>query len=565
MISFPLVAVFSRLQVPETRQAAAIELAAHFNTDQVLVFGKDEEIGVFLPAVGLQQTFRQGYRWQHFLNHSLQAGTAQCMLPAPQQDGDIPALGIADSLGLSIMVFLGPAPNLHDQACASAMLPLLGAKLAIERDAFAAHGHATAARNANKTASDLNAALEASRQELQMAYQRAENELVFRRQAEQKLLEADRRKDEFLAMLAHELRNPLAPISTAAQILKLAPQDALRVQQTSKVIERQVRHMTSLLNDLLDVSRVTRGLVTIDKTPLDMQGIVSDAVEQVRPLIEMRGHRLSLSIGNEPATILGDRTRLVQILANLLNNAAKYTPEGGEIALRLATSPTRITLTVTDTGIGIEPELLPRVFELFTQGTRSSDRTQGGLGVGLALVSSLVRLHDGTVTAASRGTGMGSEFVVQLPRFRQPPLPPSLTEAPACGAPGKKPRVLIIDDNIDAAQTLATYLQAIGHAVDVLHNAGAALETVNAEPPAAMLIDIGLPDMDGYQLAGRLRGQAQTADVVLIALTGYGQPEDIERSRAAGFDYHLTKPTDITWLSQLLANLGGADYPPRLK
>jgi signal transduction histidine kinase len=366
MIPFELVSIFTRLQVPDTRRAATRELATFTKVSAVLVFGKDEEIGVFLPAPGLPQTLRQGDRWQIFLNECAKAGTATDMVPAPDDALDITALGIADQHGSSIIVFLGAAPRGPEQASISALLPLLGAKLAVERTTLAADGHATAARDASRRAGALNAALDANRRELQKAYERAERELVFRREAESRLKDADRRKDEFLAMLAHELRNPLAPISMAAQTLQFASVDQARVRLTCQIIDRQVRHMTSLLDDLLDVSRVTRGFVKLDQEMLDIKSIVSDAVEQVRPLIEARRHRLTLQLAHETARVQGDRTRLVQIVSNLLNNAAKYTPEGGDILLQLEVQAQQVMLIVRDTGIGIDATLLPHVFDLFT-------------------------------------------------------------------------------------------------------------------------------------------------------------------------------------------------------
>jgi PAS domain S-box-containing protein len=378
-----------------------------------------------------------------------------------------------------------------------------------------------------------------------------------RRRAEEELREADRRKDEFLAMLAHELRNPLAPISAAAELLRHTQPDAARIRQTSDIIARQVDHMTSLVNDLLDVSRVTRGLVTLDREPLSIEQIVSDAVEQVSPLIAGRGHELQVHMRSGSALVPGDRKRLVQVLANLLNNAAKYTPEGGRITLNAQTTDHDVTLSVTDNGIGIEPRMLPHVFDLFTQAERSSDRSQGGLGLGLALVKTLVELHGGRVTAHSDGPGTGATFAVRLPRLPDRTAPPAESE-PDTHARGsrKSLRLMVVDDNHDAAESLGMLLQAAGHAVAVEHDPHRALERVRLDVPDACLIDIGLPGMDGNQLARYLRYFPPTSETILIAVTGYGREHDRATSLAAGFDHYFVKPVDSARLTALLAELG---------
>jgi signal transduction histidine kinase len=554
MISSELVAIFTRLQAPGARRAAADELAIFAHVAQVLVFARDDEIGLYLPATGLPQTLRQGERWQAFLGACASAGSASGMVPDPRREADIGAHGITDRLGSSILVFLGAEPDARARESIGALLPLLGAALALERSALAADGHAAAARDSSRRAGALNAALDINRRELQTAYERAERELVFRRAAESKLRDADRRKDEFLAMLAHELRNPLAPISMAAQILKIGPPDDRRLQQTCQIIDRQISHMTSLLDDLLDVSRVTRGLVTLDQQLHDMRAIVADAIEQARPLIDARRHSLTIALEPEPMQVLGDGTRLVQIVTNLLNNASKYTPPGGQLGLALEAARDHVDLTVSDNGIGIDAGLLAHVFDLFTQGERSADRAQGGLGLGLALVKSLAERHGGSVSAHSRGLGLGSQFVIRLPRAAGAAMPPG---QPDVTAPLPAPRaglsIMIVDDNADAARTLAIFLEAAGHKVRVAFDGRSALDMAPGAAPRVLLLDIGLPDIDGYQLARRLRGLPQTAHAIFIALTGYGQPDDKERSRLAGFDFHLTKPVDAPQLASLLA------------
>jgi signal transduction histidine kinase len=379
--------------------------------------------------------------------------------------------------------------------------------------------------------------------------------------AEEALRQADRRKDEFLAMLAHELRNPLAPISAAAQLLNRGPLDPERVARTSTIISRQVAHMTGLIDDLLDVSRVTRGLVVLARDQVDLKRVAGDAVEQVRPLIEARRHHLSVHMPPEPSFVLGDHKRLVQVLANLLNNAAKYTPEGGKLVVWLGVTDDQVALSVSDSGIGIAPELLPKVFDLFSQAERTPDRAQGGLGLGLALVRSLVELHGGSVAASSEGRNAGSEFTVRLPRL----LRREHDYRGAAGAAGPQPgathaplRVLLVDDNVDAAQTLALLLESAGHLVTTSHDPRDALLRASQTNFDASLLDIGLPGMDGFELVRRLRAMETGRPALMVAITGYGQQFDRDSALTAGFDQYFVKPADPDELFALLAKAGPA-------
>jgi PAS domain S-box-containing protein len=391
-------------------------------------------------------------------------------------------------------------------------------------------------------------------------------DITERKLAEEKLRAADQRKDEFLAMLAHELRNPLAPISAAAELLKIGRLDEARLRQSSAIIGRQVRHMTSLVDDLLDVSRVTRGLVTLARAPVAARSIVDEAIEQVRPLFEARRQHLAVRLGDPDATVLGDKARLVQVLANLLNNAAKYTPEDRRIEIETRTGESggdggSLVLTVRDEGIGMEPELAGRVFDLFTQAKRSSDRSQGGLGLGLALVKNLVELHGGNVVCDSPGLGLGSSFVVRLP-LMQPAAHGADSEASATAPAGQPPplRLLVVDDNVDAAATLAMLLEACGYAVMVEHESPRALEIALRERPDAALLDIGLPEMDGNELARRLRADPRTRGMLLVAVTGYGQEQDRRLALEAGFDHHMVKPVELDKLAAILSSLGSGSF-----
>lgn len=376
----------------------------------------------------------------------------------------------------------------------------------------------------------------------------------FAKTARQAAETEQRRRDAFLAMLAHELRNPLAPISAAATLLSMARGDEATIVNAGNIIARQVAHMTNLVDDLLDVSRVTRGLIKLKPEQLDIRRIITDAVEQVAPQIQARRHQLTVTELPEPAIVWGDAKRLVQVMTNLLSNAARYTPEGGRIEVRIELEGDKVSMTVEDNGIGMDPEFVPHAFELFAQAERTSDRSSGGLGLGLALVKSLVELHGGQVSCSSAGLGKGSQFVVHLPLRA---IKENTVEPPA--TPGsqlktsKALKIMLVDDNVDAAHALSLLLQVAGHQVITEHRPTRAIESARAQLPDVFLLDIGLPEMDGHELARQLRTHPETAGTLLIALTGYSQAQDQEEAKAAGFDYHMAKPVDIAKLLNVLA------------
>jgi two-component system, sensor histidine kinase len=374
--------------------------------------------------------------------------------------------------------------------------------------------------------------------------------LAERLRNEQALRTADRRKDEFLATLGHELRNPLAPILNSLEILKLSGAfDDPKTLQACAVMDRQVHHLNRLVDDLLEVSRITRGIIEVKKESLDLTAIVKAAIETSRPVLDNLRHELIAEFDPSPMCIGGDPVRLTQVFANLLNNAAKYTNHGGQITVATRRENGEAIVSVKDNGIGIAPALLSQVFDMFMQVDRSTRRSQGGLGIGLTLVRSLVAMHGGTVEARSEGPGLGSEFIVRLPILAAAaamPLEPRRVER----LPAR--RILIVDDSRDGGESLAILLRVLGAEVALAHSGRAALERVETFKPDVVVLDIGMPGMDGYEVARRIRANPDHRHVSLIALTGWGQDEDRRRSVAAGFNHHLVKPADIDQLRQLL-------------
>jgi PAS domain S-box-containing protein len=377
------------------------------------------------------------------------------------------------------------------------------------------------------------------------------------RMAAAALREADRHKDEFLAMLAHELRNPLAPIRNAVEALKIIGPPDPQIKKLRDMIDRQVTHMSRLVDDLLDVSRITRNKIELRKERLELMTAVVRAVETSRPLIDARKHRLTVSLPPDPAPIEGDLTRLSQVISNLLDNAAKYTEEGGNISLTSEMVGSKVVISVKDDGMGIPSHILPHVFDLFTQADRPLDRSQGGLGIGLTLVRRLVELHGGSVEAHSAGPGKGSEFVIYLPLATvgeskgEMAGPTAAAGVPSVG----RCRILVVDDNMDSAESMATLLRLDSHEVRVAYDGLAAVESALAFRPQVVLLDIGLPGLDGYEVARRLRLSDETKDIFLIALTGYGRTEDRVKALTSGFNYHITKPVDPGELDMIIKKL----------
>ncbi len=380
-------------------------------------------------------------------------------------------------------------------------------------------------------------------------------DITQRKQAEAALREADRRKDEFLATLAHELRNPLAPIRNSLHILRLKAANDPAADSVFEMMERQVNHMVRLVDDLMEVSRITRGSIELRREPIDLAAVIRSAVETSRPLIEAAGHQLAISLPREAISLYGDEVRLAQVFANLLNNAAKYTDSGGQIWITARREDSEVAVTVRDNGIGLEAHALPIVFDMFMQADRQHERSQGGLGIGLTLVKSLVEMHGGSVSVRSAGQNQGSEFTVRLPIAKHAPREVAVPAAPPAVMKSQR-RVLVVDDNADSAASLGMLLKILSMDVKLANDGWTALATIESFRPEVVLLDLGMPGMDGFEVARRVRERSEFDGIVLIALTGWGQPDDRDRTQAAGFQHHLVKPADIAALRLLLGSVG---------
>jgi PAS domain S-box-containing protein len=379
-------------------------------------------------------------------------------------------------------------------------------------------------------------------------------DITEQRESQEALRDADRRKDEFLAILAHELRNPLAPITNSLHILRLAEDTDPAMEKVREIMERQTNHLARLVDDLLEVSRITQGKIELRTEPIELAAVIRNAVETSRPLIDAGRHQLAIAVPTEPVALVADGTRLSQVVSNLLNNAAKYTPSGGQIWLNAEVEGDQVVIRVRDNGMGIAPELLPRVFEKFAQLDNPEFRSQGGLGIGLTLSETLVQLHGGTITAHSAGAGQGSEFVVRLPLPARSQRKPTAASAGATRKAARtRRRILVVDDARDSLFILAKLLEALGQEVYTASSGAAALEVARRERPDIVISDIAMADMDGYELARRLRRESGFEQLVLVALTGFGQEGDRQRADEAGFDRHLVKPVSLETLEQLLS------------
>ena len=468
--------------------------------------------------------------------HELGRGAAVFVLPEEL---------ITPARRASLIAFLHDQPPWSD-------LPVLvlaraGATSLVSTDAVQSLGNITLLERPLQVATFLSAvrtALRARQRQYEIRGYLAEHA-----RSEEALRRADQRKDEFLATLGHELRNPLAPLLSGLQLMRLMTPEDARVLRLMATMERQITHLVRLVDDLLEVSRITRGLIEVRHDPLDLVTVLRDALEASRPMLENATHTVVVDLPSTPIPVAGDPVRLTQVFANLLTNAAKYTNAGGRIELAARQEEGRATVAVRDNGIGISASHLGSVFDMFMQVDRSNRRAQGGLGIGLTLVRTLVDMHGGRVEARSDGAGKGSEFIVELPLMGH-----TIAEAERSSELAAFPnrRILVVDDNRDAAETLGALLRALGATVALAHSGRSALDLLDAFDPDAVLLDIGMPGMDGYEVARRLRAMPARAHTLLIALTGWGQDQDVSQSRAAGFDHHMVKPPDLGRLRQLL-------------
>jgi signal transduction histidine kinase len=372
------------------------------------------------------------------------------------------------------------------------------------------------------------------------------------RRLNEELAQANRRKTEFLATLAHELRNPLAPLSNGLHLMRMASTKPELLEKTRQMMERQIQHMVHLVDDLLDVARISTGKVELRRRHVDLREVIATAVETSASLVDAAGHKLSVDVPQQPLPIDADPTRIAQVVSNLLNNAAKYTPEGGRIGLKVRVEDGQAVLSVSDTGIGIAPDAIDKVFEMFAQVPSSAGKPQGGLGIGLSLVQSLVALHGGSVSAASPGIGQGSTFTVRLPLLPSPTEASSRMDTSPGSSPPGQLQVLVVDDNTDAAESLGVLLDIEGHAAHIAHTGAEALQLAQSQPLDVVFLDIGLPDMTGYDVARRMRLLPNMQKTLLVALTGWGTQDDRQRTRDAGFDRHLTKPAELPAVEELL-------------
>jgi signal transduction histidine kinase len=401
----------------------------------------------------------------------------------------------------------------------------------------------------NTLVSAARAALSARKRQLQLC-----EHLIEREQTAEALRLADRRKNEFLATLAHELRNPLAPIRNSLHILRLSDFEDETAARLHEVMERQLGHLVHLVDDLLELSRVTGGKIELRRRRIELAAIVRSAVETSAPLVESARHQLAISLPAEPMFVDVDPVRMVQVIANLLNNAAKYTDDGGQIWLNARCVDGQAVISVRDSGIGIAPEMQSQIFEMFVQVDRAAGRSYGGLGIGLTLVRSVVEMHGGRVEVKSEGEGHGSEFLVYFPLSVEVGAGSKLPCGDRAAVVLTVQRILVVDDNRDAADSLRTLLKFLGADVEVAYGGAEALSAIEKLHPAVVLLDLGMPDIDGYEVAKRIRQQTEFDDVTLIALTGWGQEEDRRRAQSVGIDHHLVKPADITHLQSLLAS-----------
>ena len=535
--------VLTSFAEPEARPDAASALARWLGTDAVFFMVTDPELGALQPAPGLPQTVQGGSAWRAFVKTcSASVGELTADVDYPVRDARTRATAHVTPNGTALFMF-GGEPDAAKLAELVTALPLLGAMFRGELAACLARGEAEVARATGQHANNLAVALDAARGEVERA-------LAESARLNAELQDTDRRKDDFLAMLGHELRNPMAAISGAVEVMRASPHDRAQTARARAVIERQIEQLARLVDDLLDVARITRGKISLRREVLDVEEAVRRAVEATHPLAAAKRHTVKVEV-RERVAADADRTRLEQMISNLLTNAAKYTDPDGHITVVVDRDGSDATVSVTDDGIGVPPAMLPRIFEAFLQVEPSLDRSAGGLGVGLTVVSRLAALHGGRVDATSE-LGKGSTFTVRLPAVAAATL--SSPPAPVLVVSTSKKKVLVVDDNADSAEMMVMLIETWGHEAFRAADGRAAIAMAHEVEPNVVLLDIGLPGMDGYEVAAKLRTDPRTRGARIVAVSGYGQDADRVKSRAAGCDEHLVKPVDLHELERVLGS-----------
>ena len=529
---------------PTRRGEAALRVAALYGSESIILFIRDEAIGLSLPVGGFPQTLPNGTGWRIFLERCVKNKTAQEILPAPGSHAEQLVIGIACNNG-AVMAFIGG--TLLDDAYSDipAILPLLDLALKGEQAAIIAEANARLAAERIAIAHRLAESLDKARLDLAKI-------LIESRAAQQELKMADQRKNEFLALLAHELRNPLAPIGNALELLRMSVEKPEMINKVQEIMQTQLTQMVRLIDDLMDVSRISTGKILLKKVMLNVSDVFSGAIEAVRPQFEANGQKLEVHVPATYSCVLADPTRLNQVFINILNNAAKFTPRGGRISVAVSPTESYVDVSVTDTGKGVPKEIASQIFTMFAQGDDTISRTSGGLGIGLGLAKNIVDLHEGTITVVSDGKDKGSTFTVRLPLHTGAMSNPEPAETPTMDRAPVALRFLIVDDNKESAQTMGWTVEMLGHEYRLAFDGQTALEIAQTYSPQLILLDIGLPGMTGYEVCAAMKNYPTLRSSLFIAQTGWGQAQDKENAKTAGFDYHLVKPVNIEELKRII-------------
>lgn len=539
--------LLSELANPKRRIEVAGQLAKAYGGDDLIIFVRDDRVGISLPADGFIQTLPETAKWQDFLKNCIADGHAQDLLAFPGYEAKAKVSGIACEAEAVLAVIGGELqPDALKEL--SLVLPLLDLAMKGEQKTRIAEAIADVAGEKMRMADRLAESLDKARLDLA-------NALIASRAAQEELRQADVRKNEFLALLAHELRNPLAPIGNALELLRIADSDPHIVEKIRKIMQSQLNQMVRLIDDLMDVSRITTGKILLKKEAVSLRNILQHVLEGAMPLIEAKKHNLKVAWPGADIAVFADATRLQQVFLNILNNAAKFTPEGGDIAVEVRALANVIEIDIADTGMGVPPEYVSTIFDMFVQADHSISRTAGGLGIGLGLARNLVHLHGGDISIASEGAGKGSTFTVTLPRYHgvvAGPFSPAETESVKAGP---KYRVLIVDDNRDSAQTMGWTMEMLGLSYELAFDGASGISKAAAYKPNIVLLDIGLPDMTGYEVCATMKRELLPASAVFIAQTGWGQPDDKARAQQSGFDYHLVKPVNMQDLKKIIEEI----------